>query len=208
MAALDYGMALARGLIAPQKELQAEVKKLAGNSFRTDEWWNKQLDRQIKEGIRQYETGTEYKTKSGDYVLGKRTQYRTQGYAGSSGTMQTTYTAPKDAVITGYNYNQFYSQASPRYDSRSVQVLGPDTKDLTIGQLKAIENQSKDTSKKIKSAARRSSKAEERKVRGTGGLMGRVKSNDRGLSAKLPELGGMGPELGSMGLGINKTFLG
>jgi hypothetical protein len=38
--------------------------------------------------------------------------------------------------------------------------------------------------------------------------MGRVKSNDRGLSAKLPELGGMGPELGSMGLGINKTFLG
>ena len=30
MAALDYGMALARCLIAPQKELQAEVKKLAG----------------------------------------------------------------------------------------------------------------------------------------------------------------------------------
>jgi hypothetical protein len=51
MAALDYGMALARGLIAPQKELQAEVKKLAGDSFRTDEWWNKQLDRQIKAGF-------------------------------------------------------------------------------------------------------------------------------------------------------------
>ena len=48
--ALDYGMALSRGLIAPQKQLQDEVRKLAGDQFKSEDWWNKQLDRQIKEG--------------------------------------------------------------------------------------------------------------------------------------------------------------
>lgn len=50
MAALDYGMALSRGLVAPQKVLQDEVRKLAGDQFKSEDWWNKQLDRQIKEG--------------------------------------------------------------------------------------------------------------------------------------------------------------
>lgn len=50
MAALDYGMALSRGLVAPQKQLQDEVRKLASDQFKSEDWWNKQLDRQIKEG--------------------------------------------------------------------------------------------------------------------------------------------------------------
>ena len=188
MAALDYGMALARGLIAPQKELQAEVKKLAGNSFRTDEWWNKQLDRQIKEGISETKQRTEYLRSPGAYNFNNQPNYwapvgTNSGYFGN--------TMP-NAVMSGGYFNR-----TPQTRTVSYQ----EQRDLTAGELKAIENQSKDTSKKIKSAARRSSKEGERKVRGTGGLMGRVKSNDRGLSAKLPELG-------SMGLGINKTFLG
>ena len=191
MAALDYGMALARGLIAPQKELQAEVKKLAGNSFRTDEWWNKQLDRQIKEGISETKQRTEYLRSPGAYNFNNQPNYwapvgTNSGYFGN--------TMP-NAVMNNFSVNNWYGQPTTRTVDYQEQ------RDLTAGELKAIENQSKDTSKKIKSAARRSSKEGERKVRGTGGLMGRVKSNDRGLSAKLPELG-------SMGLGINKTFLG
>jgi hypothetical protein len=190
MAALDYGMALARGLIAPQKELQAEVKKLAGNSFRTDEWWNKQLDRQIKEGISETKQRTEYLRSFGAYNLNNQPNYWAPvGTSTNSGYFNNTM--PYAVMSAGY-FNR-----TPQTRTVSYQ----EQRDLTAGELKAIENQSKDTSKKVKSAARRSSKAEERKVRGTGGLMGRVKSNDRGLSAKLPELG-------SMGLGINKTFLG
>ena len=181
MAALDYGMALARGLIAPQKELQAEVKKLAGNSFKTDEWWNKQLDRQIKEGISETKQRTEYLA-GGSFGLGNN-----WSAAQTGGTVINPY----PGAVYGFG------QSGPQTRTVSYQ----EQRDLTADELKSIENQSKDTSKKIKSAARRSSKEGERKVRGTGGLMGRVKSNDRGLSAKLPELG-------SMGLGINKTFLG
>ena len=207
MAALDYGMALARGLIAPQKELQAEVKKLAGDSFRTDEWWNKQLDRQIKAGLTETSRlgpnvfngrGTfDYKVKQKGYDSATPIYEEYYGRRGRAG-------GPEQLPINTPNVN-------PKFYTVRTRVTGYDatkTRGLNEAELKSIENQSKDTSKKIKSAARRSSKAEERKVRGTGGLMGRVKSNDRGLSAKLPELGGMGPELGSMGLGINKTFLG
>jgi hypothetical protein len=207
MAALDYGMALARGLIAPQKELQAEVKKLAGDSFRTDEWWNKQLDRQIKAGFTETSRlgptafggrGTfDYKVKQKGYDSATPIYEKYYGRRGRAG-------GPEQLPINTPNVN-------PKFYTVRTRVTGYDatkTRGLNEAELKSIENQSKDTSKKIKSAARRFSKAEERKVRGTGGLMGRVKSNDRGLSAKLPELGGMGPELGSMGLGINKTFLG
>ena len=201
MAALDYGMALSRGLIAPQKELQAEMKELAGTAFKSDDWWNKQLDRQIKQGVRQYETGTEYKTKSGDYVLGKRTQYRTQGYAGIVGPMQTTYAAPQDAVITGYNPGMYYGAGTPRYDNRSVQVVGPDRKDLTTGQLKAIQTQAEQSADKVKREARLAKSKTKRGARGSGGLLGKSTQQDKGLSAKLPELG-------SMGLGIEKTYLG
>lgn len=202
MAALDYGMALARGLVAPQKELQEEIKKLAGTAFKSDDWWNKQLDRQIKEGIRQYETGTEYKTKSGEYVLGKRIQYREQNFPFGTGTMQTAYTAPKDAVITGYSQGSWWgSPSTPQYDRRSVQVLGPDTKDLTTGQLKAIQTQAEQSADKIKRDARLAKSKTKRGARGSGGLLGKSTQQDKGLSAKLPELG-------SMGLGIEKTYLG
>ena len=186
MAALDYGMALARGLIAPQKELQAEVKKLAGDSFKTDEWWNKQLDRQIKEGISETKQRTEYLRSPGGYNFSNRSNYW------SPEDTSSIMNSRPNAVSGGIFGFQGPTTRTVDYQEQ---------RDLTANELKAIENQSKDTSKKIKSAARRSSKGGGRKVRGTGGLMGRVKSNDRGLSAKLPELG-------SMGLGINKTFLG
>lgn len=195
--ALDYGMALARGLIAPQKELQAEVKELAGNQFKSEEWWNKQLDRQIKEGMRKYETATEYKTKSGSFVLGKRATRSTGMYPGSR--METFYDAPKDAIITGYT-GHFYTGRKPTYETRKTRVVGKGREDLTSAQLKAIENQAKETGAKAKKEAAKSKKGK-RAARGSSGLMGRSSTKDVGLAAGLPSLG-------SLGLGIGETKLG
>ena len=184
--ALDFGMALSRGLVAPDKALQDQVKALAGGTaiFKTEDWWNTQLNKQIREGYSETKTKTQYLRSGSGPMGGGGTQWadvQTGGFMMNS--------------MPGAAYS--WGQSGPQTRTVSYQ----EQRDLTAGELKSIENQSKDTSKKVKSAARRSSKEGERKVRGTGGLMGRVKSNDRGLSAKLPELG-------SMGLGINKTFLG
>ena len=59
--ALDFGMALSKGLVAPQKELQEELRKLACDQFKSEDWWNKQLDRQIKKGVTETKTKTAIK---------------------------------------------------------------------------------------------------------------------------------------------------
>ena len=53
--ALDFGMALSRGLVAPDKALQDQVKALAGGTaiFKTEDWWNTQLNKQIREGYKE-----------------------------------------------------------------------------------------------------------------------------------------------------------
>ena len=43
--ALDYGMALTRGLVAPQKELREEVRKLAGGTNNLIDKSNKALQK-------------------------------------------------------------------------------------------------------------------------------------------------------------------
>lgn len=204
MAALDFGMAKARGLVAPMKEAEAALIKQAGgrNIFKSEDWWNDQYNKTIRQGLQQFETGTEYKTKSGEYVLGKRTQYRTGGYAGVGGTMQTAYAAPKDAVITGYSQGSWYGPSIPRYDSRSVQVLGPDKKDLTQAQLDSITAASKASQKKSKSELESTKAAQKRLSRGTGGLLAK---------APIPGTEGMAtgmPALGETGLGIVGSMLG
>ena len=137
--ALDFGMALSKGLIAPQKSLQDEVRKLAGDQFKSEDWWNKQLDRQIKKGI------TENK---------------------GSG------------LFFGFNRQR----------------------DLSAGELKAIENQSKEQTRLLKRETAQDKKGK-RTARGSSGLMGRSTKKDEGLAVGLPALG-------SLGLGIGKTKLG
>lgn len=179
MAALDYGMALARGLIAPQKELQAEIKKLAGTAFKSEDWWNKQLDRQIKEGIS--ETKTRVETLNG-------------------GTFSRFGVAEVPTNIFGMNSaptNIFGINSAPQ--TRAVQYQ--EQRDLTSGELKAIQTQAEQSADKIKRDARLAKNKTKRGARGSGGLLGKSTQQDKGLSAKLPELG-------SMGLGIEKTYLG
>ena len=204
MAALDFGMAKARGLVAPMKEAEAALIKQAGgrNIFKSEDWWNDQYNKTIRQGLQQFETGTEYKTKSGEYVLGKRTQYRTGGYAGVGGTMQTAYAAPKDAVITGYSQGSWYGPRITRYDSRSVQVLGPDTKDLTQAQLDSITAASKAATKTAKAESAKSEATSKRLKRATGGLLAK---------APIPGTEGMAtglPILGKGGLGLTASILG
>jgi len=72
MAALDFGMALARGLLPISAEAQKDLLNLAGgrNIFKSEDWWNKAVDKQLQEGYG-VATGryqTEYLTESGQYV--------------------------------------------------------------------------------------------------------------------------------------------
>lgn len=186
MAALDYGMALSRGLIAPQKELQAEIKKLAGTAFKSDDWWNKQLDRQIKEGISETKTKQQYLK----YNVGPMSSGTSWADVGSGGGFWNT--TPNAVSNTPYGYG-----AGPT--SRTVQYQ--EQRDLTSGELKAIQTQAEQSADKIKRDARLAKNKTKRGARGSGGLLGKSTQQDKGLSAKLPELG-------SMGLGIEKTYLG
>ena len=51
--ALDFGMAKARGLVAPIKALEKDLIKKAGgdNVFKSEAWWDEQYDLSIKEGV-------------------------------------------------------------------------------------------------------------------------------------------------------------
>jgi hypothetical protein len=72
--------------------------------------------------------------------------------------------------------------------------------DLTSEQLKAIQTQAEETTRKSKRAAAQSKKGK-RGARGSSGLMGRSDAKDVGLATGLPALG-------SLGLGIGQTKLG
>ena len=177
MASLNYGMALSRGLIAPQKELQEEIRKLVGDTFKSTDWWNQQLDRQIKEGVTEKKTRTE-------------TTYP-QGF--------NRYGTP----------NVFYGQQNNGGDRLDASYFAPVTKtinyteqrDLNSNELDAISDQATEGARKAKRDASQAKLPKDRKIRGSGGLMGRATSNKKGLAADLPNLG-------SVGLGFRNIKLG
>ena len=93
MAALDFGMALSRGLIPKDKLAQEDLLDLAGgrNIFKSEDWWQKQVDKQVKEGYRQPSYTTLFLTKSGQYKSGYATH--------SGGTSQYyDFQFPQDAL--------------------------------------------------------------------------------------------------------------
>lgn len=203
MAALDFGMALARGMLPKAKEAQEELLFRAGgrNVFKSEDWWNKQVDKQISEGYGQKETGTEYLTKSGEYVLGKRTRQPAQMYDFSG--PRYAYNAPKGAVITGYTTpprNVLYAFPQPIYETRQVEVFGgaAGTEYFTAGELKDIEASAKRGAEEAKRETAASKAARKRLARGTGGLVGKAVG---------PDTTGL-PSLGSGGLGVTASLLG
>lgn len=184
--ALDFGMALSKGLVAPQKELQEELRKLAGDQFKSEDWWNKQLDRQIKEGITEKKTKTQYLAMPNTIFGGQ--PYYVDGTGANAGS------------VIGFGGPRPYR--SNIYDSsiRTRQVDYQEQRDLDVGELKAIESQAKERTRLSKRATAQSKKGK-RTARGSSGLMGRSTRKDEGLATGLPALG-------SLGLGIGKTKLG
>jgi len=71
MAALDFGMALARGMLPTSAAAQKELIDLAGgrNIFKSEDWWNTQVDKQISSGYRIPEKQTAFLMPSGEYQL-------------------------------------------------------------------------------------------------------------------------------------------
>ena len=192
MAALDYGMALARGLIAPQKELQAEVKKLAGDSFRTDEWWNKQLDRQIKAGLTETSRlgpnvfngrGTfDYKVKQKGYDSATpiyEEYYRRRGRAGGS---------EKLPINTPNVDRRFYTA-----DKKLIGYDATKTRGLNEAELNSIVSEQKGQIAKTKrEASQEDNKTKRNKRRGGGGLLSKAKPIEvKGLATAMPDLGVM-----------------
>jgi len=182
--ALDFGMALSKGLVAPQKELQEELRKLAGNQFKSEEWWNKQLDRQIKEGVTKTKTKTQYLAMPTN-IYGGQPSY-VDGTGANAGSM------------FGNNPRAYRRGMFDPIQTRQVEYQ--EQRELNVGELKAIESQAKERTRLSKRATAQDKKGK-RTARGSSGLMGRSTRKDEGLATGLPALG-------SLGLGIGKTKLG
>ena len=225
MAALDFGMALARGMLPKAETAQKDLLDLAGgrNVFKSEDWWNKAVDEQISSGYRKSETATAYRTTSGEYKVGRRTTSTYTGnplmgiYGGGGGGTAVSYGIPEDAVITGYTppprytgyvspftmgYGRGPTGPSPIYDTKQVEVFGPAGRgDFTAGELSDITASAKRGASRVKAETEASKSAQKKLRRGTGGLMGKAR-----LPGELPSTGL--PELGSVGLGLEQGTLG
>ena len=189
MAALDFGMAKARGLVAPGKQLQEELRKLSGDMFKSEEWWNQQLDRQIKDGVTEKKTRTETTYPQGFNMWGQPNTYQADRFGSmisknSAGYMDASYFAPVKKTI---NYTE--------------------QRGLTNAELKDISKSSKQASTRAKSIAAAEKKSKGKTTKGVSGGLIATAIQDR---RKLGVTGlGLGNEmLGQIGLGVNKGKLG
>jgi len=218
MAALDFGMALARGMLPKAANAQKDLIDLAGgrNVFKSEDWWNKAVDKQISKGYRESErTAKDYLMPSGEYQR-EQTQtsfqsgrwttwgnmtYFTPGpsYGGisgffgqPSGRTVTSYVAPEGAVKQG---GQFVTRDIPIYGT------SPTRKDFTAGQLSDIESAARRGAQQAKRTSAESQATKRRLARATGGLMGKARQPGDEPSTGLPALG-------EGGLGITGSILG
>ena len=218
MAALDFGMALARGMLPKSDSAQRDLLNLAGgrNVFKSEDWWNQAVDKQISSGYREVERrGTEYLMPSGEYQLeATRTSFQpgrwARGIFGNtfipgtssssawwlpqSGRSVTSYVAPEGAVFT----------LDPRtkekqYTTRDIDIFGTKRKDFSAGELKDIETSARRGAEQAKRAAAESKAT--RKKRGTGGVLAKARVEGEAPATGLPALG-------EGGLGITGSILG
>lgn len=217
MAALDFGMAMARGMLPTSEKAQKDLLNLAGgrNVFKSEDWWNQQVDKQISEGYRESVKETKYLMPSGEYKerAGTKTTYGRMMYGqfqplgmdqfgmsyqpsyhpifglGGGVSARTSDIVPEGAVIR---------------DGRAVgklfDVFKPDAKrkDYTAGELSDIETSAKAGASRAKRQAEQSKASQKRMRRGTGGLLAK---------AATPESTGL-PALGTTGLGVTAGLFG
>jgi hypothetical protein len=221
MAALDFGMALARGMLPKATKAQKDLMDLAGgrNVFKSEDWWNQAVDKQISEGYRTVERqDKEFLMPSGEYQPGQRQVSTTYGRSASIGGISwwspvnytpsyspifgyggglqartsVSYKAPEGAVFT----------IDPRtrekqYTSRDFDVFGK-REDYTAGELSDIEAGAKAGASRAKRQTEQAKSAQRRLRKGTGGLLAK---------AATPEDTGL-PSLGKGGLGLTTSILG
>jgi len=218
MAALDFGMALSRGMLPTSEKAQQDLLNLAGgrNIFKSEDWWQKQVDEQISSGYRKYkEEGREFLLPSGEYQLGRRNvsvRY-TAPYAnspfgnpyGNYGPMQPSApTSPMAAAMGGWTAQTSINYEDPTggraLSSRTVPVYEGRTY-FTGGELSEIEAAAKRGAEQAKRASAESKKSTRRLARGTGGLVAKAV-----LPGEKPATGL--PSLGDIGLGLTTTALG
>jgi len=211
MAALDFGMAMARGMLPTSEKAQKDLLNLAGgrNIFKSEDWWNTQVDKQISEGYREIQrTGKEYLMPSGEYQREKtQTSFQSGRYVGGiaglpgyfvagpgyggiaglfgpSGRTVTSYTAPEGAVKRG---DQFVT--------RDVPIFGTAREDFTAGELTDIERGAEAGAKRTKAQSEATKASQRRLRRGTGGLVGKAKLPGEAPSTGLPALGTTGLDM-------------
>lgn len=212
MAALDFGMALARGMLPKSEKAQKDLMNLAGgrNIFKSEDWWNAQVDKQIEEGVRKQEAATAYRMPSGKYQTGVRREASPGYYASMMGQSPSiTYEPPKGAVVTGTKIvgspgivSGLFSYAeAPVYDTKPTTAFLEDRKYFTSGELSDIEAGAKAGAKRAKREAEAAKKSSKRARRGTSGLAGKARPVGSKAVTGLPELGSGGLQIGETTLG-------
>lgn len=218
MAALDFGMALARGMLPKSEKAQEDLLNLAGgrNIFKSEDWWNKAVDEQISSGYRKYkEEGREFLLPSGEYQLGRRnvsTRYTPPQmmFGGvsygplTSGLGASPPTSPMAAAMSGWTAQTSISYEDPTggraLSSRSVPVY-EGRQYFNAGELSDIEAAAKRGAEQTKKQTAQSKASQKRLARGTGGLIAKavLPGSDNGTGL---------PALGITGLGLTASALG
>jgi len=228
MAALDFGMALSRGMLPTSEKAQKDLLNLAGgrNIFKSEDWWNKAVDKQIKEGYRTVESqNKEFLMPTGEYKAGttqtstsyvQSSPFGLMTYSGGSGPLAQSapsYMGPLWGYSGGWQARTSTSYIAPegaifkvdpktkekQYTSRFYDVYGSKREDFTAGELSDITASAKRGAEQAKRIAAESKAT--RKKRGTGGVLAKARIEGEGPATGLPALG-------EGGLGITGSILG
>lgn len=217
MAALDFGMALARGMLPKAEKAQKDLIDLAGgrNIFKSEDWWNKQVDKQIEEGYREATKETKYLMPSGEYKerAGTSTVYGRMMYGQFQPIGPNIFGIPYQPTyhpVFGYGggvqarTSDIIPEGAVRRNGQPVgkvfDVFKTDSKrkDYTAGELSDIESSAEAGAARAKRQTQQSKAAQKKLRKGTGGLLAK---------AATPEDTGL-PSLGKGGLGLTTSILG
>jgi hypothetical protein len=201
MAALDFGMALARGMLPTAKKSQEDLLNLAGgrNIFKSEDWWNKAVDKQVSEGYRKQDYQKQYLVDTGlEKSLIRDVPSGILEWRPEKTTLYGHTTAPKGAV---QDKSKPFSMMSPRnYMTREVSLGFSTSRDyFKAPELKDIEKSAKVGAQRAKREMAQSKASRSKLQRGTGGLLAKASIG--------PESTGLSP-LGVTGLGLDTDTLG
>lgn len=214
MAALDFGMALAKGLVIPNRIEQERVIAEAGgrNIFKSEDWWNKQYDKSVQAELQESKTA-----KAQGYILDnkftpftsvsslrntpfrdvtpidmskgvdayKQSSFVTRPGMGGSRDIQFRTDIPTGAQLATAKYE------APIFKGMGMSGIWEDTK----AALKDVEAQGKASTSKMKRDVATKKSTSKRLKRATGGLVGKVRLPGEAPSTGLPALGEAGLSL-------------